>query len=601
MLFMGNVNKDDIMLLNIIYHNSNKNNDYVDSIDIIYKDLKTGEKHIKHIDNPEIDIYFTKEEYQDYDYNKAFIEIDKTEKHRCKYKDLPFYIAKKAGGKYEQYVKNMIEQKNFGAIQNIHKYPFVFGSDYDIENWYRIQWILNYDNEKPKKLTKTYMDIEVNTSKVTGFPKPEICPIDAATLIDEESKSVFTFLLDTGDNPQITEFKKSIDSFITELHQAFDESYGEFNYYIYMFDDEKDLIIQLFKLINTLKRDFNLTWNGYGFDIPYIINRIRALGMNPEDIMCHKDFPYKEVIFKKDTKNFSVTTKSDLFKISSYTVFMDQMVNYACVRKSGSELRSYALNTIAEAEIGDTKLDYSEVSDLKSLPMKDYRKYVLYNIKDVFLQYGVERKTCDLDSIYYRAYSNATQYHKVFKQTVFLKNRAYLEYYKQGFIIGNNINVHYGVNDDEESKSKKEKFSGALVADPELNDHTGIKMFGSRSKYIFDNVVDMDFSSMYPHIIITFNIAPNCMVGKLLIDNDMGKIIKDLNEGDIKYDAGQDFIDNYLTNNIPLMGSKWFNLTKTQKLDELIRKKFKINKKKKINFSENNGKLFFIEGEEINI
>lgn len=593
MLFLDNVDKNNLMLINIIYHNSNKNNDYVDSIDIIYKDLKTGEKYLKHIENPEIDIYFTKEEHQDYDYNKSFIELDKTEKHRCKYKDLPFYISKVAGGKYAQFVKTMIEERNFAAIQNIHKYPYVFGSDYDIENWYKIQWVLNYDNETPKKITKTYMDIEVNTSKVSGFPKPELCPIDAVTLIDEETKSVFTFLLDTGNNPQISDFKNSIDSFITELHEAFDESYGEFEYRIYMFDDEKELIIQLFKLINTLKRDFNLTWNGYGFDIPYIIDRIRVLGMSPEDVMCHKDFPYKEVVYKKDTKNFAITTKSDLFKISSYTVFMDQMNNYACVRKSGSELRSYSLNTIAEKEIGDKKLDYSEESDLKNLPLRNYRKYVLYNIKDVLLQYGVENKTCDLDSIYQRAYNNATQFNKVFKQTVFLKNRAYIEYYNQGLIIGNNVNIHYGVNSDND---KKEKFSGALVADPELNDHTGIIMFGAPSKYIFDNVVDMDFSAMYPHLIITFNIAPNCMIGKLIIDNDVYNMLKDLNDiGDIKYDAGQDFIDNYLINNIPLMGSKWFNLPGVKKLDKLIRDKFKINKKKKINISENIGKLCFLD------
>ena len=39
--------------------------------------------------------------------------------------------------------------------------------------------------------------------------------------------------------------------------------------------------------------------------------------------------------------------------------------------------------------------------------------------------------------------------------------------------------------------------------------------------YVFDNVVDMDFSSMYPHIIITFNVAPNTMIGKLdFADNE---------------------------------------------------------------------------------
>ena len=33
-------------------------------------------------------------------------------------------------------------------------------------------------------------------------------------------------------------------------------------------------------------------------------------------------------------------------------------------------------------------------------------------------------------------------------------------------------------------------------------------------------MVDFDFSSMYPNVIITFNIAPNCMIGKLIIERD---------------------------------------------------------------------------------
>lgn len=257
----SDINKDDIMLINIIYHNGKKDNNYCDSLDVIYKDLNTGEKYLHTIEEPKMEIFFTKEEFRDYEYNKSFLELSKTEMHTCKYKDLPFYIAKVAGPSYQNYIKRKIQEKDRQALRNIHKYVNVFGSDYDIENWYRIQWFLNYNNERPKPVTKTFLDIEVNTSKIGGFPRNGECPIDAVTLIDKETKSSFTFLLEMDDNPQIQEFKETVDDFIQDLHDTFDDTYGEYNFNIFMYKDERDLLIQLFKLINTLKRDFLLIWN----------------------------------------------------------------------------------------------------------------------------------------------------------------------------------------------------------------------------------------------------------------------------------------------------------------------------------------------------
>ncbi len=79
--------------------------------------------------------------------------------------------------------------------------------------------------------------------------------------------------------------------------------------------------------------------------------------------------------------------------------------------------------------------------------------------------------------------------------TSFLKNRAYLEFLNQGLIIGNNTNLDYGrskVEKEEDDDGEDEKFSGAVVGDPELNDHTGAYVMGQKSKYIREWVVDMD-------------------------------------------------------------------------------------------------------------
>ena len=59
MQFLKGVNKENIMLLNVIYHRPMKENEYKDYLDIVYKDLDTGEKILKTIETPEMEIYFT--------------------------------------------------------------------------------------------------------------------------------------------------------------------------------------------------------------------------------------------------------------------------------------------------------------------------------------------------------------------------------------------------------------------------------------------------------------------------------------------------------------------------------------------------------------
>lgn len=494
MKFLPHRKKENTMLLNVIHHRETKMTDYKDYLDIIYKDLDTGEKFVDTIECPKMEIYFAKEEYRNYDHNQSFFELDHCDMHTVEYKSIPFHIAKQMGPEAQAYIKQCMDTKNRGLIKNMHKQPFVFGSDYDIENWYRIQWLIHNHNDREKPITKAYGDIEVDSIDVPGFPRNGECPINAVTIVDETDMMCHTFLLRNPNNPQIEEFEENIDEFIQDLHDAFDETYGVLQYRIYMYDDELKMIRDVFKLVNTLKRDFLLFWN-MQFDMEFTIARIIELGADPIDVMCHNDFPIKELYYYKDKDNFDVANKGDYMRISAYTTYLDQMIMYAGNRKGQGERRSYALNYVAKVELGDEKLDYSEEANIKTLPYVNYKKFVAYNIKDVLLQLGIERRTGDVDGIYQRAYSNATKYEKIFKQTVFLRNRAYVEYYKQGLIIGNNINTDYSYTDRADRKKKKgdeETFGGGAVANPVLNDRMGIMLNGTPSMYIYDNVVDMD-------------------------------------------------------------------------------------------------------------
>ena len=214
----------------------------------------------------------------------------------------------------------------------------------------------------------------------------------------------------------------------------------------------------------------------------------------------------------------------------------------------------------------------------------------------VLLEYGIERKTNDLDNLYLRTYSNCTSYDKVFKQTYMLKRRAYYEYLLQGNVLGNNVNV-FNNKDDGSS------FTGAVVGDPLLNDHTGVELLGIPSMFVFDDAVDFDFSAMYPNATVAFNIERNTMIGKLIIpefteerydhifvNEEIYNNASDEDDDDVDdepevlkaYDAGKDFIEGYLSGDVISLGTKWFNLPSYDKINEEFKKKHKIKSKTRI-------------------
>ena len=601
----------DSMLIDIQYIKANKRNNTPDYLYVIWRDLISNEKHLQCIEEPKIDIYFEKRELRTHKYNKNYEHIENLERKTVKYKDIIYAIADDMGPQGKQALNNAFQTKNYNALNNFHLYPYVFASDYDCASWYRIQWLKNLDNDLPKKLHKGFLDIEVDGLEVPGMPSPTDCPVNAITLIDGYDKTCYTFIYThrpciEKDMSHMTDEqrKKEIerrrmyqhmyaeqdelicnpDSLYSQLHEMFDESYGKMDYKLYFYDNEAKMLIHFFQLINELKLDIVGIWN-ISFDIPYLMNRLEALGYNPADVMCHPDFPVKQCYFKEDKINHDIKNKSDSFHLSSYTTFYDQMELYASIRKGAQELRSYRLNFIAERELEDTKLDYSDDGDIKTLPYTNFIKFIIYNIKDVLLQYGIEEKTCDFDTLYISSYKNATAYDKVFKQTVKLRNVQYVSFLKQGLIPGNNINI-YNVEDnvvksDDEEDEDDDSFEGALVADPIYNGYVGLELYGQKTNNIFSNAIDFDMSSFYPSSIFAMNIDPSTLIFKTIIPGEQ----YDIKGGDLKFrgitgkyleeenDFAKEFIDNFQTGNYMTTGTKWMNMPDVNEVFKQLKKK----------------------------
>ena len=574
---LGNKNTSNLLLLNVIYQKPSKEHEWHDFAYIIVKDISTGEKRLITIEEPSMIIYFVKEEYRNYTYYPAHRLLSQCYQKKVKYRNVIESIVKESK---DENLKNYYSQcKNVSrrSVMNIHKWPYVLASDYDYPNYFRIEWLLHYHNPNIRlDITKMYLDIEVDSIDVDGFPKPGECPINAISLIDEFESTVHVFLLRNDKNPQINEFEDNISKFIEKCHDMFDESYGKLHYKVYMFDEEIKLIQQTFALIHMLKRDFLLVWN-MSFDIPYIIARIEALGFNPYDILCNSDFSTRICYYRKDVHHYDWKVRNDKFTLTSYTVFLDQMSQYIKIRKGKSELKSVKLNAIAWKELKDEKLNYNDEANIKTLPYVNYMKFVLYNIKDTLLQMGIERRTHDTDNTLLSALSNATQYQNLFSQTIVLKSFAYVSYYQQGYIIGNNKNVDYNTNiDDEENEDKKVKdFEGALVCDPLLNDYVGIPIFGKRSKFIFKNVIDYDFTAHYPMITISHNINQETMIGKIVVS---GFEFLNPDTTDVLYDQGKAFVETLLTKDYGFIGNTYFDLPTTENILNKIKRKLENEK-----------------------
>jgi hypothetical protein len=593
-----------------------------DYLYIIWKDLDTGEKHLKIIEEPLMTIYFEKPECRDHKNWNNYKEISKCDPKTVKYKDIMYAIADDWGPEGRQFISNCFESRAYNRLSEVFLYPYSFGADYDIRTWYRYNWKKTFGNDRPKILSKGYLDIEVDTLESVGFPNPSFNPIDLCTIIDDTTNQVYTFALigvdyKERDTSYMTDAQKEREKeekgmyerrmkmqdywstrpgeLKVKAHEMFDEAYPGMNFNFYFYKDELKMITHIWQLINTLKLDFIEVWN-MPFDIPYFVDRITALGGDPTSIMCHPDFPSKECWFKPDKRHFEIKNKTYYMNISSYTIFPCQMTNYAAIRKGGSELRSNRLDYIGKKEVGDTKLNYSAEGNIKTLSYKNYLMYVLYNIKDVLLQMKIERRTADLDTYYTTSYENMTAYEDVFKQTVVLRNVQYEAFMEQGLIPGNNVNAIY-----QRMKGKKEDsfddspdnddddngvgFEGALVGNPRLIMNFGMEIFGKKTNSVFQYSIDLDMSAFYPNTIEAMNIDPSCLIFKGIVPSNQF----DVRGGKLKYngitdvqmckdnkdtfgeDVSKEIMDNFQTKNFISFAHKWLNFPSINQVYERLK------------------------------
>jgi DNA polymerase elongation subunit (family B) len=322
-----------------------------------------------------------------------------------------------------------------------------------------------------------------------------------------------------------------------------------------MYNDELDMIEDYFNVINEHERpDIVCFWN-MSFDIQTFINRIKYLNKGDfESIMCPKEFQsIKKAYWYEDKKCNDISDSKNAFQIAGWTSYHDQMIVYAVIRKTMGKKESYALEAIAQEELGYGKQDMKGYT-FKEFAYKDYPQFVEYSMNDSIVLRDIENKVADMEQMYAISQMTRTRMEKAMTKTICLKNMAAQFFFDRDLILSNNPNT----SKLEHSDDKNEKFKGAFVADPALLDNTGMFVGGTRSDRIFERVCDLDLSSLYPSIILAYNIDFATMFGK--VD------IWDCDENGDDINRSEEFMNNWVSDDMVAIGAKWMNLPSAEEL-----------------------------------
>ena len=373
------------------------------------------------------------------------------------------FVSSKRETKYKTLTGDYVEPIKPGTIKEtrefISKYDGVDGFKlYGFERFI-YQFIsdnypedqIEFDISKIKLVT-----IDIETKSENGFPDVESASeeILLVTIQDYTTKEIITW----GTRP-------------------FNNTHDHVDYRLC--NDENHLLNSFIQWWIENTPDVVTGWNCEFFDIPYITGRLnRVLGsklmkrLSPWGLVTQSD------IVVRGRKNFIV----DIGGVS----VLDYMRLYKWSPGTPNQ-ESFRLDYIAQQELGQKKLDHSEFDTFKDFYTNGWQKFVEYNIIDVELVDRMEDKLKLIELALTMAYDAKVNYQDIFFQVRLWDCIIYNELKKRNIAIPQKV-----------GSKKDEKYAGAYVKEP------------IPGKY--DWVVSFDLNSLYPHLIMQYNISPETLI-----------------------------------------------------------------------------------------
>ena len=354
-----------------------------------------------------------------------------------------------------------VEPHKFGSITEARDFVKLYKEvpDFEIHGNTRFlyQYIAEQHPEEELKFDSSKIrifNIDIETAAENGFPDIESADqeILAISIKDSFTGRITVFGARAYDNK---------DSMVDYMH----------------FRSEESMLGAFLDYWQANFPDVITGWNVQLFDMPYICNRInRILGEKFVKLLSPWKLVSQREIFIKGRKQFAV----DTLGIST----LDYLELYKKFTYSNQE--SYRLDHICNVELGEKKLDHSEYDTFKEFYENNWQKFIDYNIHDVRLVDKLEDKMKLIELAYTMAYDAKVNYEDVFSQVRMWDNYIYNELNKRSIAIP-----------PKKEATKTEKYAGAYVKEPKPG--------------FYDWVVSFDLNSLYPHLIMQYNISPETL------------------------------------------------------------------------------------------
>jgi len=374
----------------------------------------------------------------------------------------PYMFIPKQGGKYKTLDGREVGRLDFDSIGDakefVDKYKDV--SNMEIFGINTFAYLYIFDNFKgdidydPQLVRIGTLDIECAADE--GFPDIQKAdkPITAITVRCKGRNYVF-----------------GCGKFKTD-----DE-----NTYYMECKDEHMLIQKFLSCWQALDLDIVTGWNIEFFDIPYLVNRIKLLFNDKE---AKRLSPWRIL----DEKMIEFRGKEN----QSYNPFGLAVLDYYQLYRKftfGNQ-ESYKLDFISQIELGEKKIDYSEYGNLLELYKNDYQKFIEYNIHDCVLVDRLDDKLKFLEQVMALAYDAKVNY-----QDTMTTVRSW-------DVIIHNYLLEQGIVIPQFKKQPDfDSLVGGYVKEPKVG----------LSKW----VVSFDLNSLYPHLIMQYNISTETFVTRL--------------------------------------------------------------------------------------
>jgi DNA polymerase elongation subunit (family B) len=214
-------------------------------------------------------------------------------------------------------------------------------------------------------------------------------------------------------------------------------------------------------------------WNSRYFDIPYLVNRINKLMPGEEKKLS--PWGMIDIDRKANTNSRQAYTLGGIEHLDYLEIFKKFSYQYG-------PQESYSLNHISYVVLGERKLSYEEHGDLFSLYKNDYQKFIDYNIKDVELVDRMEEKLGLITLVLTMAYRGGVNYEDTLGTTAIWDSIIYRD------LHANQIAIPFA------ERKMKTAYPGGYVKDPIIGMHK--------------HVVSFDLNSLYPSIIMQYNMSP---------------------------------------------------------------------------------------------